>query len=46
MSFAKVLQVSGITKQNTEFLFFIPERSTPYLKVLQVSGKIAQASAM
>ena len=32
-SFAKVVQVSGITKQNTKFLFFIPERRLPLQKL-------------
>ena len=27
---AKIVQASGMTKQNTQFLFFIPERSLSY----------------
>ena len=35
---AKIVQASGMTKQNTQFLFFIPERSLSYLK-MQANGK-------
>ena len=29
---AKIVQVNGMTKQNTQFLFFIPERRLSYEK--------------
>jgi hypothetical protein len=32
------MQANGMTKQNTQFLFFIPERSLSYLK-MQANGK-------
>ena len=34
----KVVQMSGITKQNHKILFFIPECSLPYQKIVQMSG--------
>ena len=30
---AKIVQASGMTKQNTQFLFFIPERRLSYEKI-------------
>ena len=35
----KIVQASGMTKQNTQFLFFIPERSLSYEKIVQMSEK-------
>ena len=43
---AKIVQVNGMTKQNTQFLFFIPERSPSYSKIVQVNGEIVQTRAM
>ena len=34
---AKIVQASGMTKQNTQFLFFIPERRLSYEKIVQMS---------
>ena len=39
---AKIVQASGMTKQNTQFLFFIPERSLSYEKIVQASGMTKQ----
>ena len=36
---AKIVQASGMTKQNTQFLFFIPERRLSYEKIVQMSEK-------
>ena len=36
---AKIVQMSGMTKQNTQFLFFIPERRLSYEKIVQMSEK-------
>lgn len=36
---SKLLQVSGITKQNTKFLFFIPERSVTLQAVSKMEAK-------
>ncbi len=36
---AKIVQASGMTKQNTQFLFFIPERRLYYEKIVQMSEK-------
>ncbi len=30
LSYEKIVQASGMTKQNTQFLFFIPERRLYY----------------
>ena len=35
----KIAQASGMTKQNTQFLFFIPERRLSYEKIVQMSEK-------
>ena len=35
----KIVQASGMTKQNTQFLFFIPECSLSYEKIVQMSEK-------
>ena len=39
LSYEKIVQASGMTKQNTQFLFFIPERSLSYEKIVQMSEK-------
>ena len=36
---AKIVQASGMTKQNSQFLFFIPERRLSYEKIVQMSEK-------
>ena len=41
LSYEKIVQASGMTKQNTQFLFFIPERRLSYLK-MQASGMTKQ----
>ncbi len=33
---AKIVQASGMTKQNTQFLFFISERRLSYEKIKKV----------
>ena len=35
---AKIVQASGMTKQNTQFLFFIPERSLSYENIYKGGG--------
>ena len=32
-SYGKIVQAIGMTKQNTQFLFFIPERRLSYEKI-------------
>ena len=39
LSYEKIVQASGMTKQNTQFLFFIPERRLSYEKIVQMSEK-------
>ena len=39
LSYEKRVQASGMTKQNTQFLFFIPERRLSYEKIVQMSEK-------
>ena len=39
LSYEKIVQANGMTKQNTQFLFFIPERSLSYEKIVQMSEK-------
>ena len=39
---AKIVQASGMTKQNTQFLFFIPERRLSYLKIVQIEDNTKQ----
>ena len=41
-SYSKIVQENGMTKQNTQFLFFIPERSPSYSKIVQVNGMTKQ----
>ena len=38
---AKIVQASGMTKQNTQFLFFIPERRISYENIYK-SGKVRE----
>ena len=40
---AKIVQASGMTKQNTQFLFFIPERRLSYEKIVQMSEKASSS---
>ena len=43
LSYAKIVQASGMTKQNTQFLFFIPERRLSYEKIVQMSEKASSS---
>ena len=36
---AEIVQASGMTKQNTQFLFFIPERSLSYENIYKGGGQ-------
>lgn len=39
MFIAKIVQTSGMTKENTKFFFFIPECSLSYQEIVQMNDK-------